>query len=71
MRGIPPPNTIGSLHDMLDRRQLLKAGTLGGLSAMLTPELRADKTRPGPDHRLRGIVFMVADGMSAGVLSMA
>lgn len=56
------------------RRDWLKALSLGGAAAMLPscqkPEAKQAGT-PAKSDRVRGIVFMVSDGMSPGVLTMA
>ena len=52
----------------LDRRDWLKALSLGGIASLLPLSSSAAKS---PASRVRGIVFLVADGMSPGVLTMA
>lgn len=53
---------------MLDRRTLLKSGALGGLGSLIAASAPA---APEPSaKRPRGVIFLVADGMSGGVLPM-
>lgn len=51
------------------RRHVLQAGLFGGLGSLF-PSAHAD-TPAAPSKRVRGIVFMVSDGMSHGVLPLA
>ena len=51
------------------RRHVLQAGLFGGLGSLL-PSARGE-TPAAPAKRVRGIVFMVSDGMSHGVLPLA
>jgi len=53
------------------RRDWLKTAGLGGAMAVLgSAKLSAEPAAP-PAKKVRGIVFMVSDGMSPGVLTMA
>ncbi len=55
------------------RRHLLQAGLLGGLGTLL-PSASAQTSPPAAAKtakRVRGIIFMVSDGMSHGVLPLA
>lgn len=54
---------------MSGRRGLLKAAGLGALASAFGAS-RARSASPGGD-RVRGVVFMVADGMSPGVFTLA
>jgi alkaline phosphatase len=51
------------------RRQLLHAGLFGGIGSLLPSS--AAEASAGPPARVRGIVFMVSDGMGHGVLPLA
>ncbi|MFM2298252.1 MAG: hypothetical protein RL117_1959 [Verrucomicrobiota bacterium] len=53
----------------LARRDWLKAISLGGVASLLTPA--ATMAASTATNRVRGIVFLVSDGMSPGVLTMA
>jgi alkaline phosphatase len=50
------------------RRDLLKSMALGGMASLLPVTATAEPEKP---KRVRGIVFMVSDGMSPGVLTLA
>lgn len=52
----------------LARRDWLKIGSLGSIAALLPQKARAQSPQ---DPEIKGIIFMVSDGMSHGVLSMA
>jgi len=52
-----------------NRRHVLQAGLFGGLGSLLSASSAAPSTPPA--KRVRGIVFMVSDGMSHGVLPLA
>jgi alkaline phosphatase len=53
------------------RRDWLKAAGLGSAAAILgSNHLSAQSARP-PTKKVRGVVFMVSDGMSPGVLTLA
>ena len=54
----------------LTRRQWLASSLTGSLAGTLPASAAADAAAP-PGEKVRGIVFMVSDGMSAGVLPMA
>jgi alkaline phosphatase len=51
------------------RRDVLQAGLFGGLGSLLSSSNA--QTPAAPAKRVRGIVFMVSDGMSHGVLPLA
>lgn len=51
------------------RREWLKAASLGGAAAILAGAPASAQTAPA--RKLRGVVFMVSDGMSPGVLTLA
>ena len=53
------------------RRDWLKTAGLGGATAIITGNHLAAETNAAPAKKVRGIVFMVSDGMSPGVLSLA
>ena len=65
--------TIPGAKTPIHRRDWLKTAGAGGFAAMLAG--RADaaaEAASSPDaRRVRGLVFMVSDGMSAGVLTLA
>jgi alkaline phosphatase len=62
----PPSQTFE-----IARRDWLKTASLGGAMAVLgSAKLTAETTAP-PAKKVRGIIFMVSDGMSPGVLTMA
>lgn len=64
-------NPSSSSPVQLARRDWLKAAGLGALG--LGGVVRASEPRPsvGPSPTPRGVIFMVSDGMSAGVLTLA
>jgi alkaline phosphatase len=53
------------------RRDWLKAATLGGAAAVLAGSRASAETAGTPAKKVRGVVFMVSDGMSPGVLTLA
>ncbi len=53
----------------LDRRSLLKSAGLGAVASVLG--VRAAAAGPKQADKVRGVVFMVSDGMSPGVLTLA
>ena len=53
------------------RRDWLKAATFSGAGALLTAAKVSADPSGEPAHKVRGIVFMVSDGMSPGVLTLA
>lgn len=56
----------------LTRRAVLKSAVLGGASSLLGGTSGAEPIPPNqPAAKVRGVVFMVADGMSPGVLTLA
>lgn len=63
------------LHDSypiaIARRDWLKSLSLGGLGAFTASSVQANQDSSTKTDRVRGIVFMVSDGMSPGVLTMA
>lgn len=54
----------------IDRRRILQAGLCGGFGALVSPVAAQNPAAPA-GKRTRGVVFMVADGMSHGVLPLA
>ena len=55
---------------VIDRRNWLKVATFSSAATMLAGT-SASAQAPPPAHKVRGVVFMVSDGMSPGVLTMA
>lgn len=56
----------------MNRRLLLKTAMLGGASTLFSNPCQAAPLPPTqPAAKVRGVVFMVADGMSPGVLTLA
>ncbi len=55
-------------HAHVARRDWLKLASLGGLATAITPAAAATIPASRP---VRGVVFMVSDGMSPGVLTLA
>ncbi len=53
------------------RRDWLKAATFSGAAAMLVGAKASAEATGVPARKVRGVVFMVSDGMSPGVLTMA
>ncbi|MEY4569895.1 MAG: hypothetical protein RLZZ398_1334 [Verrucomicrobiota bacterium] len=53
------------------RRDWLKAATFSGAAAMLAGAKASADPSGNPARKVRGIVFMVSDGMSPGVLTLA
>ncbi|MEI6176350.1 MAG: alkaline phosphatase [Verrucomicrobiota bacterium] len=54
------------------RRDWLKAAGIGGAASILSGTRGfADTATPAPAKKVRGVVFMVSDGMSPGVLTLA
>jgi alkaline phosphatase len=53
------------------RRDWLKAATFGGAAAMLGSATAPAEPTGAPARKVRGVVFMVSDGMSPGVLTLA
>lgn len=53
------------------RRDWLKAATFSGAAALLAGAKASAEPSGSPARKVRGIVFMVSDGMSPGVLTMA
>lgn len=56
---------------MTDRRNILKHIGLGGLTGLFASTASAQQSSPKNSKKLRGVVFIVSDGMSPGVLTMA
>ena len=54
----------------IDRRNWLKAASLSGAATMIAGANAFAQTSPSPT-KVRGVIFMVSDGMSPGVLTMA
>ena len=54
----------------IDRRNWLKAATLSGAATLFAGGNSFAQTSPAPT-KVRGVIFMVSDGMSPGVLTMA
>jgi len=55
----------------LPRRDWLKLATLGGALSCLPRSIAEAGPLPTAGKKVRGIIFMVSDGMSPGVLTMA
>ena len=53
------------------RRDLLKSVGMGMAATVLAGTRGFAETLPAPTKKVRGIIFMVSDGMSPGVLTMA
>jgi alkaline phosphatase len=53
------------------RRNWLKTISLGGAAAVLAKTRSMAEPSGSPTHKARGVVFMVSDGMSPGVLTLA
>ncbi|MFY7817080.1 MAG: alkaline phosphatase [Akkermansiaceae bacterium] len=53
------------------RRDWLKSLSLGSLGALAATSVQAQQDSSAKSGRVRGIIFMVSDGMSPGVLTMA
>jgi alkaline phosphatase len=53
------------------RRDWLKAATLSGAATVFSSAHAADDPTGAPAKKVRGVVFMVSDGMSPGVLTLA
>lgn len=63
----------GFYHEFMktSRRHVLQAGLLGGLGSLLPSVSSAQSSASTPRKGVRGIVFMVSDGMSHGVIPLA
>lgn len=55
----------------IDRRDWLKAAGLGASAVILAGTKASAQVVPAPAGKVRGVVFMVSDGMSPGVLTLA
>lgn len=55
----------------MDRRDWMKAASLTGAATLLASTKIAAEPAGTPAGKVRGVVFMVSDGMSPGVLTMA
>ncbi len=55
----------------IDRRNWLKAATLSGAATFLAGTKASAEPTGTPAGKVRGVVFMVSDGMSPGVLTLA
>ncbi len=65
MKSPSPPHSLA-------RRDWLKAAGLGGAAALLAgTQSTAETPATAPKKKVRGVVFMVSDGMSPGVLTLA
>lgn len=53
------------------RRDWLKSLSLGGIAAIASSPSRGETKTPMKAEKVRGIIFLVSDGMSPGVLTMA
>lgn len=62
---------IDSNSHAMARRDWLKSLSLGSLGALAATSVQAQQDSSLKAGRVRGIVFMVSDGMSPGVLTMA
>jgi alkaline phosphatase len=63
------PEILGGVE--IARRDWLKAATLGGTATMLAGTRASAEPAGTPAKKVRGVVFMVSDGMSPGVLTLA
>lgn len=70
--------TTNDFQARIDRRDWLKAAAMGGTATCLAGAAAAETVAlaPGepsgvPAKKVRGVVFLVSDGMSGGVLTMA
>lgn len=55
----------------IGRRDWLKAASVSAAASMLAGTKAVADPAPQPNRKVRGIVFMVSDGMSPGVLTLA
>lgn len=53
------------------RRDWLKAASLTGITALTGVRALAEEGSASPPRKVRGVVFMVSDGMSPGVMTLA
>ena len=56
---------------MTVRRDMIKQISLGAISSLLVSNATAKQAKRDKSKKIRGIVFLVADGMSPGVLTLA
>lgn len=62
---------LSSGADDIARRDWLKAAGLGGAAALLPGHEAFAQPASFPAKKVHGVVFMVSDGMSPGVLSLS
>jgi alkaline phosphatase len=55
----------------LARRDWLKLAGIAGVAPLLAQSAAGSDDKPTPAKKVRGVVFMVSDGMSPGVLTLA
>ena len=58
-------------HSKLNRRDWLKAATLSGAAAVFGSDHAQGQHEKRKQTQVRGVIFMVSDGMSPGVLTLA
>jgi alkaline phosphatase len=63
------PNPTGACE--IDRRDWLKTAALGGAAAVFAGAKASAEPSGAPAGKVRGVIFMVSDGMSPGVLTLA
>jgi len=61
------PNDAGEI----DRRDWLKTAAIGGAAVIFNGTRASAEPIGTPARKVRGVVFMVSDGMSPGVLTLA
>ncbi len=59
------------MNTQIARRDWIKAAGVGGVASILANSRSIAKTTNVSEKNVRGVVFMVSDGMSPGVLTMA
>lgn len=64
-------NPSSHFPSAIARRDWLKTAAFGGATAFLTGAGTTEEPENKPSGNVRGVIFMVADGMSPGVLTMA
>ena len=62
---------LGVSSSEIARRDWLKAASFGGAAAMLAGTRASAEPAGTPAKKVRGVVFMISDGMSPGVLTLA
>ena len=59
------------MNTEISRREWLKTATLGGAMAVFGGPQASSQTLTATGKKVRGVIFMVSDGMSPGVLTLA